>query len=127
VPTDSGEPKVQDWGERVKARRQGGRNRIGRVGEVGGSPMRLSVAVRIERGGATVRSRRDGWGWSWKGAPARGGARGGDGLAEGWPEGATLGGQRCGSRRRHDARRSRGRGERKKSAKRGSSSVGCSF
>jgi hypothetical protein len=37
-------------------------------------------AVRIERGGAAVRDRRGCWGWSWKGrrgAPTRGGARGG--------------------------------------------------
>jgi hypothetical protein len=54
----------------------------------------------------------EGWsGRSWKGhrgASARGGARGGDGRAEGWPEGAVLGGQRCSGQRWHDVRRSRG-------------------
>jgi hypothetical protein len=43
------------------------------------------------------------------GAPTRGGARGGDGRAEGWPEEAALGGLGCGGRRWHDARRRRGR------------------
>jgi hypothetical protein len=46
----------------------------------------LSVAVHIERGGATVRGRRGCWGWSWKGcrgAPVWGGAQGGDSQTEG--------------------------------------------
>jgi hypothetical protein len=40
-----------------------------------------------------VRGRRGGRGRSWKGrrgAPAWGGARGGDSWVEGWPEGAAL-------------------------------------
>jgi hypothetical protein len=63
------------------------------------------MVARVERGGAAMRGR------SWKGrrgAPAWGGARGGDGWAEGWLEGAVLGGPGCGGRRRHDASRSRG-------------------
>jgi hypothetical protein len=37
------------------ARRRGGRNWIEGVGEVGGSPTRLSAVVCVERGGAAVR------------------------------------------------------------------------
>jgi hypothetical protein len=46
----------------------------------------LSAVVHVERGGAVVRGRRGCRGWSWKGcrgAPAWGGARGGDSRAEG--------------------------------------------
>jgi hypothetical protein len=44
------------------------------------------MAVRIVRGGAAVRGRRGCWCRTWKGhrgAPARGGARGGDDRVEG--------------------------------------------
>jgi hypothetical protein len=59
-----------------------------------------------------VRGRRGGRGRSWKGrrgAPAWGGARGGDSWVEGWPEGAALSGQWCDSWHQHGVRRSRGR------------------
>jgi hypothetical protein len=48
---------------------------------------------------------------SWKGrrgALARGGARGGDGRAEGWSEEAALSGQGCDGRHWHSARRKKG-------------------
>jgi hypothetical protein len=64
-------------GKGGEARHRGGRNQIEGVGEVGGSLMRLSAVVKGRRGGQ---------GRSWKGrrgAPARGGARGGDGQLEG--------------------------------------------
>jgi hypothetical protein len=67
--------------------------------------MRLSRAACVEWGGAVVRGR------SWKGrrgAPTRGGGRGGDGWAEGWPEEAVLSGQGSGGQCRHGARRSGG-------------------
>jgi hypothetical protein len=65
----------------------------------------------VEQGGAAVWGRRGRRGRSWdgrRGAPARGGARGGDSWAEVWPEGAVLSGPGCSGWRRHDARRSRG-------------------
>jgi hypothetical protein len=74
------------------------------------------MAARIERGGAAVR------GQSWKGRrgePAWGGAQGGDGRAEGWPEEAALGGQGCGGRCWHNARRNRGGREWKTKVKKG--------
>jgi hypothetical protein len=73
-------------GKGGEARRRGGRNRIEGVGEVRGSPMRLSTTARIERGGAAVRGRRGCRGRTWKGrrgAPVQGGALGGDGQAKG--------------------------------------------
>jgi hypothetical protein len=79
-------------GKGGEARHRSGRNRLGGVRVVGGSPTRLSAAARAERGGAPMR------GWTWKGrrgAPAWGGARGCDGRAEWWPEEAVLGGQGC--------------------------------
>jgi hypothetical protein len=78
--------KSETGGKGGEERCRGGRNQIEEVGEVGGSPTRLSMVARIERGGAAVRGRRGGPSRSWKGrrgAPARGGARGGDGRAEG--------------------------------------------
>jgi hypothetical protein len=45
-------------GEGGKERHRSGRNRIGGVGEVKGSLVRLSMVARVERGGASVRGRR---------------------------------------------------------------------
>jgi hypothetical protein len=61
-----------------------------------------SAVAGVEWGGAAVRGRRGCWGRSWKvhkGAPARGGARGGDGRAGWWPLEAALGGPGCGGRK----------------------------
>jgi hypothetical protein len=80
-----------------EARHRSGRNLIGGVGEVGGSPTKLSAVARIEWGGAPMRGR------SWKGhrgGPARGGARGCDGRAKLWPEEAALGGAEAGCERK---------------------------
>jgi hypothetical protein len=123
----TGSRKSRTGGKGGEVWHQGGRSHNG-VGEVGASLMRLFVAVRIERGGATVRGRRGGRGRSWKGrrgALARGGAWGGDGRAEG------------GRRRRHSVERgtvigvgmARGEAEagreRKRRMKRESSSTGA--
>jgi hypothetical protein len=51
-----------------------------------------STVAHVKRGGAAVQGR------SWRGyrgAPTWGGARGGDGWAEGWPEGRCLVDQRA--------------------------------
>jgi hypothetical protein len=64
---DSGEPEVQDHWERGRGATSGRRNRIEGVGEVGGSPTRLSAMARIERGEAMMRGQRGGPGRSWKG------------------------------------------------------------
>jgi hypothetical protein len=91
---------------------------------------RLFVVARIKWGGAVVRGRRGCRGWSWKGrrgAPARGGARGGDGWAGWWLEEAALSELTCGGRHWHDVRRKQRRGmSGRQRLKRGSSLVGRS-
>jgi hypothetical protein len=78
---------------------------------------RLSAVMRVEQGGAAVRDRRDCRGWSSKGcrgAPARTGARLGDGQAGWWPEEAALGRPGCGCQHWHGTRRNTEAGHERK-------------
>jgi hypothetical protein len=55
IPTSR---KPEAGGKGGEARHRSGKNQIGGVGEVEGSPTRLSAAARIKRGGAPMRGQR---------------------------------------------------------------------